>query len=167
MKQIIADPVRCLACRTCEIACAMAHAPVEDLAEALAQGAARPRIYVESAGGLAVPLQCRHCEDAPCVQVCPSAALKRLGPDAPVLVEQEKCIGCEYCVQVCPFGVVRLTPERKAVIKCDLCEKRLAAGLQPACVAACPTKALVFEEVQEGARRRRAENALRLIGADS
>lgn len=161
MKRIVADPRKCLGCRGCELACAEAHARSEGLLAAIAEGS-RPRIYVETASGLAVPLQCRHCEDAPCIRVCPTAALARLHGAAPVLVEQAKCIGCGFCVEACPFGVIRLARCAGsdsdngcvAVIKCDLCPNRTAAGLQPACVAACPVRALGFEEVDDGARRR-------------
>jgi anaerobic carbon-monoxide dehydrogenase iron sulfur subunit len=166
VKRIVADPLKCLACRTCELACALAHAESEDLVQAVMEGGARPRIYIEAAEQRAVPLQCRHCEDAPCIQVCPSGALARLEAEAPVLVEQAKCIGCEFCVQVCPFGVIRLTEDRKAVIKCDLCAARLDQGLLPACVASCPTQALAFEEIQADAARRRRQTALRLASGE-
>ena len=162
MKRIVADPLKCLACRTCELACALTHAESADLVEAVIEGGAQPRIYVEAAGQLAVPLQCRHCEDAPCVQVCPTGALFRLNPDSPVLVDQGKCIGCEFCVQVCPFGVIRVASDGKAIIKCDLCASRLAQGLEPACVASCPVRALSFEEMKEDAARRRLQTALHL-----
>lgn len=162
MKRIVANPARCLACRSCELACAMAQVDTDDLVEAIALGA-KPRIYIEAAGKLAVPLQCRHCEDAPCVAVCPSGALSRPGEGEPVLVDPEKCIGCDYCVQACPFGVIRLAPTpsggKIAAIKCDLCVTRRARGQKPACVAACPTKALAFEEVEEDVRRKRANTA--------
>jgi carbon-monoxide dehydrogenase iron sulfur subunit len=165
MKRIVADPQKCLACRTCEFACALAHTESEDLVQALHAGA-QPRVYVEMAGQFAVPLQCRHCEDAPCVQICPSGALSRLDAESPVLVHPEQCIGCEFCVQVCPFGVIHLTADRKAVIKCDLCAARLAQGLQTACVASCPTGALTFEEINEDASRRRRRTALRLVSGE-
>jgi carbon-monoxide dehydrogenase iron sulfur subunit len=126
--------------------------------EAIKQGA-RPRIFIEAAGAFAVPLQCRHCEDAPCARVCPSGALSRPSEAEPVLIDQEKCIGCGFCVQACPFGVIRLAPspgsDAKAVIKCDLCFGRQAQGLQPACVEACPVRALKFVEVEENARQAR------------
>ncbi len=166
MKRIVADPLKCLACRTCELACALAHAESQDLVQALLAGA-QPGVYVESAGQIAVPLQCRHCEDAPCVQVCPSGALSRLDAEAPVLVDQGRCIGCEFCVQVCPFGVIRLAADRKAIIKCDLCVARLAQGLEPACVASCPVGAITFEEIKEDATRRRRQTALRLASGES
>lgn len=163
----MADAARCVACRTCELACALAHAGTEDLVEAIFRLRARPRIYIEPAGQLAVPLQCRHCDDAPCVRVCPSGALWRPDQSGPVMVSQEKCIGCAFCMEACPFGVITLaettvgTEEglRKAVIKCDLCQSRQAQGLLPACVASCPVGALAFEEVDRQAARARARTA--------
>jgi Fe-S-cluster-containing hydrogenase component 2 len=165
-----------MACRGCEVACAMAHVEADDLGPAIAAGAL-PRIYLESADRFAVPLQCRHCEDAPCVRVCPSGALGRRDLSAPVLVDQEKCIGCTFCVEACPFGVIRVArtaangsaETRVAVIKCDLCVARQSAGLGPACVAACPTRALALEEVDENARKSRARTAaaaLVAVGVD-
>jgi carbon-monoxide dehydrogenase iron sulfur subunit len=159
VKRIVADPGRCLACRACELACAMAHAQSDDLVQAIFAEGAKPRIYIESAAGLTVPLQCRHCEDAPCVRVCPTGALSRPGETGPVLAHQEKCIGCEFCVQACPFGVIRLTPGGSVVIKCDLCIRRQAEGLQPACVAACPVGALALQDVAEGAKKARIKAA--------
>ncbi len=146
----------------------MAHASTEDLAEVIAEKAAKPRIYIESAGGLAVPLQCRHCDDAPCVRVCPTGALSRQGPMEPVRADQSKCIGCAFCVEACPFGVVRLISAAggtvlgsgKVVLKCDLCERRLAQGLAPACVSACPVSALSFEDVDQGAKKARVRTAM-------
>jgi len=171
VKRIVADPVKCLACRACELACALAHADTDDLVEAIYDQGARPSVFIESSGEFAVPLQCRHCEDAPCVAVCPSGALYRPGESGPVVVNQEKCIGCAFCVQACPFGVVRLAARassdgatrRQAVVKCDLCIKRQGQGLEPACVSACPVGALAFEEVDENARRARARAAAEIV----
>ncbi len=165
MKRIVADPVKCMACRACEVACALAHAESEELVEAIFHEGAKPRIYIESAGGLAVPLQCRHCEDAPCVRVCPTGALSRPGERGPVLAHEEKCIGCEFCVQACPFGVIRLDPQGKVVIKCDLCIRRQAQGLEPACVGACPVGALSLQDVTETARKARARTAAEAAAA--
>ena len=167
VKRIVADPTKCLACRACEIACAVAHAETDDLVEAIYAQGAKPRIYIESVGRFAVPLQCRHCDDAPCVRVCPSGALSRPSEAEPVLVDQQKCIGCGFCVEACPFGVILLADRygwdpsgnQKAVIKCDLCAKRQAEGLRPACVSACPVGALVLEELTETAKRSRARAA--------
>lgn len=167
MKRIVADPKKCMACRACELACALAHADTDDLVEAMAQEGVKPCIYIESAGALVVPLQCRHCEDAPCVVVCPSGALVRPDEEGPVLVDQEKCIGCTFCVQACPFGVIRLahrteadaSDRQMAVIKCDLCAKRQVEGLEPACVGSCPVGALMFVEVDDSAKMARIRAA--------
>jgi len=167
VKRIVADPKKCMACRACELACALAHADTDDLVEAIAQKGAKPCIYIESAGTLVVPLQCRHCEDAPCMVVCPSGALKRRDENGPVLVDQEKCIGCAFCVQACPFGVIRLakcpgadaSEKHMAVIKCDLCAERQAEGLEPACVTSCPVGALMFVEVDDRAKMARIRAA--------
>lgn len=175
MKRIVAYPERCTACRTCELACALAHAQTDDLVEALFRRGAKPRIYIQPAGEFAVPLQCRHCEDAPCVSVCPTGALSRPSEAEPVLVDQGRCIGCEFCVQACPFGVIVLSkssvpgaPEgRRAVIKCDLCTDRQRDGQGPACVASCPVAALAFEEVDENARRARAKTAALAVAAEA
>lgn len=167
MKRIVADVTKCMACRACEIACALAHSAAGGLLEAIASGA-RPRIFLEAAGRTAVPLQCRHCEDAPCVKVCPTGALSRAGDSAPVLADEAKCIGCAFCVQACPFGVIRLVkvetahaggPRRRAAIKCDLCVRRQAKGEPPACVSACPVGALSFEEADAVAAKSRARTA--------
>ena len=175
MKRIVADPAKCLACRACEVACALAHAGTDDLVEAILGQGARPSIFIEPAGALAVPLQCRHCEDAPCVRVCPSGALSRLSEAEPVLVTQQMCIGCAFCVEACPFGVIRLASRsvdgisdgQMAVIKCDLCVKRQSEGLGPACVASCPVGALAFEETDQNAKRARVRTAARAVAAES
>ena len=175
VKRIIADETKCMACRACEFACALAHADTEDLVKAVFEQGARPRIYIEAAGGIAVPLQCRHCEDAPCVKVCPSGALSRPNEAEPVVVRQERCIGCAFCVEACPFGVIALArcsapgmPEGgKVVIKCDLCAHRTAEGLEPACVSSCPVGALVFEEADASAKRSRMKTAAKAAAASA
>jgi carbon-monoxide dehydrogenase iron sulfur subunit len=162
-KVIVVNEERCLACNSCMIACAMAHTEAETLVEALgAASPPQPRVYVESAGAYGVPLQCRHCEDPPCIAICPSGAIDHASPDGPVLLDQERCIGCKFCMLVCPFGVIALSRDGKAMIKCDLCVERTEAGELPACVAACPTGALKFVDLDEHLRRRRREAVRRV-----
>lgn len=155
---------RCTGCKTCELECGIAHSKAMTLVGILRDGEkAQTRIFVEPAGAMAVPLQCRHCEDAPCIAVCPTKAMHRFGQGYPVLVEEGLCIGCRACVAVCPFGVVFMGREGKVVLKCDLCIRRLAQGQKPACAAGCPTHAISFlapEAVAAGTRRRAAESFL-------
>ncbi len=161
-KGIIVDIEKCLACKSCEIACAVAHSKSKVLQEAI-QELPQPqrRVTVLAAGEFAVPLQCRHCEDAPCITVCPTAAIHRQETEGPVLIEQDKCIGCKYCLVVCPFGVIELSRDGKVMVKCDLCFERAKAGQVPACVEACPTKALQLgseKDLAAGKRQRAAQD---------
>ena len=153
---IVIDVEKCLACKTCEIECAVAHSAAKALVDAIGESP-RPsaRVSVVAADDFAFPLQCRHCEDAPCIKICPTKAIDRLGDDQPVLIDQERCIGCKWCVMVCPFGVIEMDDERRVLIKCDLCIERLAAGELPACVAGCPTHALEFKTLDEVVQSRR------------
>ena len=137
-----------MGCLNCELACAVAHSKSKDLLGAIEEGA-EPRVDVVPFGQRAIPLQCRHCEDAPCVAVCPTGALQKHQPEAPVLIDQDLCIGCKSCMLVCPFGVISLSTRGKAIVKCDLCVERLAQGQEPACVEACPTGALKFGTLEE------------------
>lgn len=167
-KMIIADGDRCLACGSCRLACAMAHTDAPTLAEAMQHEASpQARIFVEPYGRFGVPLQCRHCEDAPCMTVCPTQAIRRLSAMGPVLLDAERCIICRQCLLVCPFGVIDLTRDGKAVIKCDQCVERTQAGADPACVAACPTGALQFQDITDHARARRGETVRRLASVES
>ena len=157
-KTIVVNIEKCLACKSCELACALVHSESKVLEEAVAESPLPQKmVIVEAAGELAVPIQCRHCEDAPCITVCPTGAIHRHGTHDPVLIDREHCIGCRFCMMVCPFGVIDLTRDGKAVIKCDLCVERTEAGEEPACVSSCPTCALQFIELtDELAKRRRA-----------
>lgn len=93
-----------------------------------------------------VPKLCNHCDNPPCVQVCPVGATYKT-PDGVVLVDTDYCIGCRYCIQACPYGARYLDPRTKTADKCTFCYHRLKAGLLPACVEVCPTQARVFGEV--------------------
>ena len=97
-----------------------------------------------------VPKLCNHCDNPPCVQVCPVGATYK-SPDGVVLVDKKYCIGCRYCIQACPYGARFLNPESKTAEKCTFCYHRISKGLMPACVEACPTQARVFGEVHKKA----------------
>ena len=151
MKKVIKVNVeRCLGCRSCQLACSVSHSRTKQLITAIKETPVpRTRVSLVNEEGLVIPLQCRHCEDAPCIKVCPTAAAAREGEDGPVIIDHDKCIGCQWCVLMCPFGVISFDSKSKAIVKCDLCRERLAAGEDPACVSACPTHALEFVEPEE------------------
>jgi carbon-monoxide dehydrogenase iron sulfur subunit len=151
MNKIIACRVEhCLGCRSCEIACAVAHSESKDLLGAVMEHP-RPqrRVTVESAGEHGLPLQCRHCEDGLCQLVCPTGAIHRDQATATVQVDEDLCIGCKLCTLMCPLGVLRIGDKNRATIKCDQCLARQADGKQPACVEACATHALQFVEADQ------------------
>lgn len=149
MKEILVRLERCLGCLSCQIACAVGHSQSKTLFGAiLERPAPRYRVHVAAGEGFNLPLQCRQCEDAPCVQACMSGAMRR--GDGGVVVDEANCVGCWMCVMVCPFGVITPTPEKVAA-KCDLC----AAEPEPRCVQACPTRALVYTEGPELVEERR------------
>jgi len=147
---IIINVGKCMGCKSCELACAVAHSSTKDL-DSLVDIEEKPgyRIHVEAYKHKAVPVHCNHCDDAPCMLACPTGAIYREGEKGPVLLDKTRCIGCKMCVQACPFGVITIRLDGKGVLKCDLCMERLNEGQEPACVAACPTNALIFsDEIQ-------------------
>ena len=103
---------------------------------------------IESVGNL--PVVCRHCEEPACVAACPHEAMTR-DEDGIVRRNPFRCTGCRSCVLACPFGVLSqgLNLAHFSMGKCDLCTDRVKDGMEPACVATCPTGALRFEEVGE------------------
>lgn len=168
---IIADPQKCIGCRTCEIACVMAHSLSQDISQ-LNTTTFTPRLHVIKSVNLSTPVLCRQCEDAPCANVCPNGAIVRSG-DA-IQVMQEQCIGCKTCVVACPYGAMEVVvkplfrqnaaamtavADKAEAHKCDLCQGR-AEG--PACQEVCPTKALLtvdrdrLKEMNVEKRRRAA-----------
>jgi len=143
---------RCVGCRSCEIACRVAHSRSGTLLGAIDE---RPkperRIFVEQVAENPAPFLCRHCEDAPCVRCCPTGALRFDEPRGVVVYLRDRCIGCHACVMACPFRVIQRGRGDEFVTKCDRCPDRE----QPACVEACPTRALVLETDFVSERRRR------------
>jgi formate dehydrogenase iron-sulfur subunit len=100
---------------------------------------------------------CKHCANAGCVQACPTGALFHT-EFGTVVVQQDICNGCGYCIPSCPFGVVELNLHDGRAHKCTLCYDRLKGGLEPACAKSCPTDSIQFGRVSE--LQKRAEQRL-------
>ncbi|MBB4684035.1 4Fe-4S dicluster domain-containing protein [Amycolatopsis jiangsuensis] len=98
---------------------------------------------------------CKHCTHAGCLDVCPTGALFRTEFDT-VVVQEDICNGCGYCVPACPYGVIEKRESDGRAFKCTLCYDRLGEGLEPACAKACPTDSIQFGELDE-LRERAAE----------
>lgn len=134
---------RCIGCTTCEEVCKFIN---DDLTLI--------KLY-EVESGLNKPLSCLHCSRAPCVAVCPTAALV-FDRSGAVVNRTTRCIGCTLCITACPFGI----PEPTAmgyIVKCDLCSRLRSGGLEPGCIATCPTNAIIWgnpEDIIKTIRRR-------------
>jgi carbon-monoxide dehydrogenase iron sulfur subunit len=143
MKRIYVRQERCTGCKSCEIACAVQHSASKTLFGAIFEDPApQKRLFVEESEGFRMPVLCRHCEEAPCVNSCITGCLYH---DANGFVRRKKsrCIGCWTCIMVCPFGVVTRDLQKHLAVKCDHCHKLDV----PACVNACPTRALELVEI--------------------
>jgi formate dehydrogenase beta subunit len=104
--------------------------------------------------------QCMHCADPGCLRACPADGAIVQYTNGIVDFNQENCIGCQYCVSGCPFNIPKFNSSTKKVFKCTLCSDRVGAGLEPACIKACPTGCLHFgtkDEMKELAETRAAQ----------
>ncbi len=142
------DPDKCTSCRLCELACSQGHAN----AFCPTRSHVRVAIYPEDA--IYFPIVCMQCDDAPCIAVCPSAALVRDTRTNAVLVAEERCVGCRMCALACPFGAINYWDGKAR--KCDLC------GGDPECVRFCPPGALSFETEERSTAPARQAFANRL-----
>jgi carbon-monoxide dehydrogenase iron sulfur subunit len=143
----------CLACRACEIACAVAHSESKNLADAIREVTApKHRITVrvfDNEGTLtrtrAIAVQCRHCDDPPCVEACTEGCIHRNETTGEVFIDHESCSGCWVCIKACPYGAIIRHRGLQTALLCDHCPDREV----PACVEACRTRALTYCEREE------------------
>ncbi len=175
------DTTLCIGCKACEVACKEWNTlPADDIGltgqsydntNALSATTWRHVAFIEKIGtgkDRATTMQpfqsnwlmmsdvCKHCTNAGCLEACPTGALFRT-EFGTVVVQQDICNGCGYCVPSCPFGVVDLNLLDGKAHKCTLCYDRLKGGLEPACAKSCPTDSIQFgpvDELQERARKR-------------
>lgn len=136
MRKIFIDFRKCVGCGSCVAACAREHNGEPNIT------------LIEASEVMMMSLNCRHCENAPCMLVCSSRAIYR-DDDGAVRVRHQDCVGCMLCEIACPFGMPRFDERRKVMVKCDLCAHRRKEGKLPACVSTCPTGALVFATEEE------------------
>ncbi len=183
------DTTLCIGCKACEVACKQWNQlPADgfifsgnsyDNTGHLSETTWRHVAFKEKFDGhvarwLMLSDVCKHCEEAPCEQSCPTGSIvyNQFGN---VYVQTDICNGCGYCISACPFGVLGRSPEDGHAHKCTLCFDRQSGGLEPACAKACPTASIQFgpvEELRDKARARVEELHARghtdayLYGAD-
>lgn len=160
LKEIFVKTDKCTGCQTCKIACAVEHSQSRNLFAAIHETVKpRSRVYVEwLPDNTKVPVLCRHCEDAPCVNACISGAITR-SDQGVVTTRTDKCIGCWTCVMVCPYGVIGRDAALRKAYRCDRCPDLDT----PACVASCPTKALVYDTVDNFSKAKRKSVSKELV----
>lgn len=130
-KFVSADPDKCVGCSVCEYACAFEKEK--------AFNPLKSRIRVVRLGSLInLAVACRLCEDAPCVAACPRDALEQSEETGVIMVDEEKCNGCGWCIEACDYGAITLHPEKRVVVVCDLCDG------DPECIKWCPEGGIDF-----------------------
>ena len=156
------DTSKCIGCRGCQAACKQWNQlPAEDTvftgsyenpprfsANTYLRVAFREHGENGKVDFLMAKLGCMHCTDAACMQACPAGAIYRTDAGT-VHIDENKCIGCNYCVTACPFQVIGFDRLTNKARKCTFCIDRLENGMQPACAAACPTGSIIFGDRRE------------------
>lgn len=144
----IIDNRKCIGCHACTVACKAEHdVPL---------GVNRTWVkYIEkgtfpNTRRLFSVMRCNHCDDAPCVEICPVTALYRRA-DGIIDFDKRRCIGCKSCMQACPYDALYIDPETLTAAKCNYCAHRIDIGLEPACVIVCPEHAIISGDMDDPA----------------
>lgn len=160
-KAMLVDFSKCIGCRACQVACKAWNqrdgvvtentGSYENPPDLAPQSWTRIK-FVEEGEGDALKwhfrrMMCQHCTEAACEQVCPPKAISHQG--SAVVIDQEKCTGCKYCVSACPFSVPRYDAETNTAMKCTLCIDRTSNDKVPACAKVCAPGAVLFGERQD------------------
>jgi Fe-S-cluster-containing dehydrogenase component/formate-dependent nitrite reductase membrane component NrfD len=142
----VIDQNRCIGCHACTVACKEEHG--------IAVGVNRTWVkyiekgfYPDTRRHFAV-LRCNHCDDAPCIEICPTVALFRRR-DGIVDFDHERCIGCKSCMQACPYDALYIDPDRNTAAKCNFDASRVEMGYKPACEVVCPTQAILSGDLDD------------------
>ncbi len=160
-KNLFIDLEYCTGCQVCEIACKQ-----ENKLPAGIKWINVVQVGPRMVGGRLkmdfVPMRCRHCVKAPCIDSCPTRAITKRS-DGIVLIEPDLCFGCVACFEACPFGVIQLNPETQVAEMCNLCVHRTNAGLEPACVHHCPAKCMYFGNINDLVKITQEKEAKRMV----
>jgi Fe-S-cluster-containing dehydrogenase component/formate-dependent nitrite reductase membrane component NrfD len=144
----VIDQRKCIGCHACTVACKEENQ--------VPLGVNRTWVKYIEKGAFPTTrryftvLRCNHCDNAPCVTICPTVALYRRA-DGIVDFDGERCIGCKSCMQACPYDALYIDPETRTAAKCHYCAHRVEIGLEPACVVVCPVQAIVPGDLDDPA----------------
>jgi Fe-S-cluster-containing dehydrogenase component/formate-dependent nitrite reductase membrane component NrfD len=142
----VIDQRKCIGCHACTVACKAEHdVPI---------GVYRTWVkYIEkgefpNSRRYFLVNRCNHCDDAPCVAICPTRALFKR-KDGIVDFDSNRCIGCKSCMQACPYDALYIDPYSHTAAKCNYCAHRVEVGLEPACVVVCPERAIIAGDIHD------------------
>lgn len=175
---VIANPIKCIGCRTCMIACVIEHSKENLFYQNFEEINFNPKLEVVKNAKVSAPIQCRQCEDSPCAKSCQRNAITKKGNC--IVIDENKCIGCKNCMLACPFGAINLNDREKGKLinlenipddklfcmekmvanKCDLCHDSEEG---PACVRICPTSAfkiITEDELSKSIKNKRKMSIL-------
>ena len=146
---MLVDVRKCIGCQACTVSCIQENVvPEGSFRTVVSTYSVKVKDSVQPAGTYVLPRLCNHCDEPPCVPVCPvSATYKRA--DGIVVVNNERCVGCAYCVQACPYDARFINHETNKADKCTFCAHRVEAGLLPACVETCVGGARIFGDLND------------------
>jgi Fe-S-cluster-containing dehydrogenase component/formate-dependent nitrite reductase membrane component NrfD len=140
------DQNRCIGCHACTVACKEEHNIPVGVNRTWVKYIEKGR-YPDTRRYFAV-LRCNHCDDAPCIEICPTVALFRR-PDGIVDFDNQRCIGCKSCMQACPYDALYIDPDRNTAAKCNFNASRVEMGYKPACEVVCPTQAILSGDLDD------------------
>ncbi|MFA6808957.1 MAG: 4Fe-4S dicluster domain-containing protein [Eubacteriales bacterium] len=144
---MVIDVGRCIACHSCTVACRennnlpldMIYNPVTTVG---------PKGVFPNVHMVHLPLLCMHCENAPCVDCCPTGASQK-SKDGIIWVDEKKCVGCKACIMACPYGARVFNEDKGSVQKCNFCMDLTTLGEDPYCVKTCHQKARIFGDLED------------------
>lgn len=143
---MVIDLEKCIGCDACTVACKAENSVARDIFWNVVYEKEKGKF--PSVRRVFLPRPCYHCEEAPCVSVCPTkASYKR--DDGIVMIKKERCIGCKYCIAACPYNARTLNHETDIAEKCTFCEHRLEEDKEPACVVTCIGNARFFGDLDD------------------
>ena len=142
----VIDQDRCIGCHACTVACKEEHGVPIGVFRTWVKYIEKGE-YPDTRRFFSV-LRCNHCEDAPCITICPVTALYRLD-NGIVDFNGDRCIGCKSCMQACPYDALYINPNTNTAEKCNFCAHRVEKQLEPACVIVCPVQAIIIDRLDE------------------